>query len=363
MAKDEYMNVTLSRFIKESPSKFWRYLNSKPRQTSNPSPAEAIAKATEFNDYFVSVFTRDNGRKPDLSSLPGNRAKLDDLILTESGIFCLLLEIDPKKSCGPDSIPNAFLKRYAEWMSKFLLIIYVKSLKTGEIPDKWKTAKVIPIHKSGDLTNTSNYRPISLTCTAGKILEHLILKHIVSFVEKNNLIVPKQHGFRKGLSTTTQLIETIHDLALTMDKCGQTDIIFLDLSKAFDRVSHPKLLQKLTHYLGDNSITKWIKSYLGGRRQYVCYKDHSSDYGDVLSGVPQGAVLAPMLFLLFINDLHINCNATVRMFADDCIIYKEITCREDQIILNRALEHITQWCQTWQMVTNAEKNGLHDSNE
>lgn len=178
------MNVTLSNFIKTSPSKFWRYLNSKSRQTSNPSPTEAMAKASEFNEYFISVFTQDNGKQPNLKPLPSNTAKLDDLILTESGIFSLLLKIDQKKSCGPDNIPNAFLMRYAEWMSKFLLIIFVKSLQMGEVPVKWKTAKVIPIHKSGDTTSTANYRPISLTCMAGKILEHIILKHIVSFVEK-----------------------------------------------------------------------------------------------------------------------------------------------------------------------------------
>lgn len=108
-------------------SKFWQYLNSKPRQISNRSPAEATAKATEFNDYFVSVFTRDDGKKPDPTSLPSNTEKLDDLNITESGIFRLLLEIDPKKSCGPDNTPNAILTRYAECMSKFLLTIYVKS--------------------------------------------------------------------------------------------------------------------------------------------------------------------------------------------------------------------------------------------
>lgn len=149
------------------------------------------------------------------------------------------------------------------------------------------------MHNSGDAANPSNFCPISLTCTAGKILEHLILKHIVTFVESHSIINPNQHGFRSGVSTVTQLEDTVHDLALTIDKRGQVDIVFLDLSKAFDRVSHPKLVHKLQGILGHGMLTEWIKNYLSGRKQFVHFEGQSSHCVYVSSGVPQGTVFGP----------------------------------------------------------------------
>lgn len=354
-AKQKYLDVTLSNFIKTAPHKFWHYLKSKDTKRSNLLPTEALTKATQFNNFFQTVFTIDNNIIPDnvttqcIGEVPG------ELSITEAGILSLLLSLDTKTSSGPDNIPNAFLRRYAEWVSRYLLLIFTKSLKTCEVPQEWKIAKIIPIHKSGDASNPSNFRPISLTCSAGKILEHLILKHIVTFVENHSLIDPNQHGFRSGLSTVTQLVETVHDLALTIDKRGQVDIVFLDLSKAFDRVSHQKLVYKLQSIFGHGVLTKWLKDYLSGRKQFVHFEGQSSQCVDVLSGVPQGTVLAPILFLLFINDIAKNIEATVRMFADDCIIYKEIHTVNDQLVLNNALKKIDKWCQDWQMTINVEK--------
>lgn len=166
----------------------------------------------------------------------------------------------------------------------------------GVVPKDWKLAKVTPVPKSGNMSDPSNYRPISLTCTAGKILEHIILRHIISYIEEHGLINPHQHGFRRGYSTVTQLTETLHDLALTLDNRGQIDIIFLNLSKAFDRVSHPKLLYKLQNLLGNGMILKWLASYLSNRHQFVHYENPSSEILGVTSGGPQGTVLAPIFF-------------------------------------------------------------------
>lgn len=349
-AKDKYMNVTLGNFIKASPDKFWRYLNSGKRKRSNLPPADALLKAEQFNNYFQSVFTVDNGITPPFDPPSFDKSTLDEIHLSEAGILSLLLALDIKKSCGPDNIPNPFLRRYAEWVSKYLLLIYKKSLDTCDVPRDWKIAKVVPIHKSGNETHLSNFRPISLTCTACKIMEHIVLKHILAFVEANNVINKNQHGFQKGRSTTTQWLETFHDLARSVDKRGQADIIFLDLSKAFDRVSHTKLLFKLLKIIGSGKITNWLSAYLSHRFQYVELEGQCSHAVQVTSGVPQGTVLGPILFLLFINDIANKIDATIRLFADDCIIYREINTQNDQILLNNALKNISKWCQDWQML-------------
>lgn len=163
---------------------------------------------------------------------------LGPLVVTDSGVVNLLLNLDTKKSSGPDNIPNMFLYRYAEMLAPYLCIIYNYSLSTCTIPNEWKLAKIIPVHKGGSKADVTNFRPISLTCTVCKLLEHIILKHITTYLENETILSPHQHGFRKGLSTVTQLMELAHDISKSIDQQKQVNLIFLDFSKAFDKVSH-----------------------------------------------------------------------------------------------------------------------------
>lgn len=189
-------------------------------------------------------------------------------------------------------------------------------------------------------------------------MEHIILKHLTTYLEQKRFLSPSQHGFRGGLSTVTQLAELIHDLSSSIDNQKQVDLILLDFSKAFDRVSHKKLIKKLQSAIGNCSVVHWIKNYLSDRTQYVEINNETSSIAAVTSGVPQGSVLAPLLFLIFINDLPLNIPVTVKLFADDCILYNEINSHEDHIALNNALETVSKWCDDWQMTINAKKSAL-----
>lgn len=184
-----------------------------------------------------------------------------------------------------------------------------------------------------------NYRPILLTSSCCKSLEHIIANYISKFLNGNDLLPFFQHGFRKGFSTATQLTSIVHSFAGVLDKSGQVDVIFLDFRKAFNLVPHTQLMHKLQLIGLPVFITNWISPYLSDRTQYVSIDDKCSMSLPVTSGMPQGSVLGPLLFLICINDIVdvITSPVQIRLFADDCILFNEINCHEDQIQLNSDL--------------------------
>lgn len=278
-------------------------------------------------------------------------------IVSQPGIFATLLNLKTKASPGPDGLPNAFLRRYSEALAPFVAYIFHASLSSSELPVDWRTARVVPIHKKGDTALITNYCPISLTTSCCKILEHIVANYIIKFLTDNNILSSFQHGFRKGFSTVTQLTTVVHNFASVLDKPGQTDVILLDFQKAFDLVSHEKLLCKLKYIGLPSFIINWISAYLDKRTQSVSINGHYSRRLPVTSGVPQGSVLGPLLFLIFINDIVnvVTEPVQIRLFADDCILYHEVVCREDQELLNTNLHNVHSWCQKWDMKLNETK--------
>lgn len=358
-AKEYYHNVSMKNFLLSSPAKFWRHFKPPKKSVLNlrigqVTTADHSIIAESFNQFFCSVFTDDNGRRPSLE-LYNDPPPIDDVEVSEEGVLSLLLNIDAKKSPGIDGIPNAFLVRYAEWCSKYLCVLFNQTILRADIPKDWKYGKIIPIPKSPNTSLLGSYRPISLLSSCAKTLEHIICKHMSTFLETNCLIDQRQHGFRKGLSTTTQLLETIHDFAQVLDKQGQIDIIYLDFEKAFDRVSHQKLLLKLQAVLKNSTLIAWIEAYLSDRQQSVFFQGASSSAASVQSGIPQGSVLGPLFFLVFINDILHDIPVNIKLFADDCIIYQEIKSSNDHALLQVALSKIESWCSTWQMKINEKK--------
>lgn len=357
-AKYDFHNVTLHNFMKENPSKFWRHISPANKAIDNLVVDETVVSngreiAEAFNGYFSTMFTLENGILPHYP--PSHLSGIPDFEVSDEGILNLLLRLDVKKATGPDGIPNIFLRRYAEWISKYLLVIFRKSLNSGLVPRQWKVAKVVPVHKKGSTIDVSNYRPVSLLCNCSKVFEHILVGHIANYLDNINFFTERQHGFRRGLSTVTQLLDFVHNLSISINNRGQTDVIFLDLSRAFDKVSHAKLLIKLREILKNEIIVRWLTDYLNLRQQYVEVQGDRSGLVPVTSGVPQGSVLGPLLFLLFINDMVRDISANVSMFADDCVIFSRISCRKDQDALNSALNAISSWCSSWQMDLNVQK--------
>ena len=260
--------------------------------------------------------------------------------ITKPGILKLLLNINPKKADGPDGIPGRFLKMCAHELVDVYQILFQASLDQGIVPSDWKEADVMPLFKKGDKTNAGNYRPISLTSLSCKLLEHVVHTNIISFLEEFHILDDAQHGFRKNRSCVSQLIAVIKDYADCLKNKKQIDAILLDLSKAFDKVDLNGLILKLEHLGIRNSLLGWTKSFLLGRTQRVLVEGKASAPRPVLSGVPQGTVLGPLFFLIYINDLSkgLSKGTKLKLFADDSLLYRTIETPADSKALQNDLD-------------------------
>ena len=252
------------------------------------------------------------------------------------------------------------LKECSSEIAPILALIYNESLAQGIVPDDWQQANVAQIFKKGEKYDAANYRPMLLTCICCKTLEHIIVSNINKHLAFESILADCQHGFRSQRSCKTQLVQFFHDLVSNLDRAlnrnhRQTDVIIVVFTKAFDKIPHRRLLYKLDYYGIRGSTHKWITSWLSGRSQKVVLDGQASDPVPVLSGVPQRSVLGPILFLIFINDLPENIRSSVRLFADDCVLYRNIESPVDCQILQDDLNSLAQWETDWQMKFNVAK--------
>ena len=241
-----------------------------------------------------------------------------------NGVTKLLSDIKLYKSPGPDDILAFLLKEVASQLAPPLTLIFQASLHQHKLPSDWKVTHVVPVFKKGDRASPNNYRPISLTFLCCKLLEHIIQSNIYAHLTNHQVLYDEQHRFRAKRSCESQLTLIIDDFATCLNNKDLIHAIFLDFSKAFNKVTHGKLCYKLSLLGIRGPILKWIKDFLSNRTQKVLMNGEKSNPVDVISGVPQGTVLAPLLFLCYINDLPSIVKSKIRMYADDTLIYNTI---------------------------------------
>lgn len=259
---------------------------------------------------------------------------------------CLKAIIDNLKltsSCGIDGIKK-FLKNTSAYCFIILQCLFSQSYNSGTLPKDWKMGKIVPLHKSGDANNLSNYRPITLTSVPSKIMEHVIFSHLVEFLEENCFFCLNQHAFRKGFSCETQLLKLTNDLHVCLDSGYSVDCMFLDFAKAFDKVNYSLLLYKMSALNIDPTLLNWVLHFLTSRVQFVTANDNDSPLIPVDSGIPQESVLGPILFLIYVNDLPNNISSQICLFADDCVIYRKVSNDTDTLSIQADLNNISQWC-------------------
>lgn len=358
-AKNAYFNVTLPSFLQNNPRKFWSIVNGNKNKIVQlthcgvPVPNNECCKL--LNDAFCSVFLhRFSSCVPTAPS--HNFFPMDYIVIDWVGVRKLISNLNMSSSAGPDGINSKILKCTELYSSLILSKIFHQSLQCSSLPGDWKKGKVVPVHKSGNTNSPENYRPISLTSIPCKMLEHIIYTHLISFLEENSFFNNCQYGFRKTVSCETQLLSFTNDLFVNTDQGFDTDCIFLDFAKAFDTVSHDLLLLKLSKLSIDPNVLSWIKDFLSNRTQYVTANDCLSPSCAVTSGVPQGSVLGPLLFLIYINDLP-DCItfSTIKLFADDCVLYLKISTPADILKLQTDLNNLSDWCNKWLMRLNVMK--------
>ena len=310
------------------------------RDTYRVSPSD---KANLFNTFFFEQFS---DRSEYDIEIDWSNDENFDIDFCQENIKKLLSNDNSNKACGPDEIHGKILKKCASSLAFPLSCLFKLSYNSGLLPSEWKLAHVVPVHKKGSKDNIENYRPISLTSLIMKTFERIIKQELLAKTE--HLLDERQHGFLNGKSCTTNMANFTDKVALSLNDCttASVDIIYFDFSKAFDSVNHDLVLSKLKDmYKIEGRLLKFLVNYLSDREQRVLVDSCKSEVKPVLSGVPQGSILGPILFVLFINDLPIGLNneTNLMLYADDTKIWRSITCSHDYFLLQQDIDCLNDW--------------------
>ncbi|MCG8047067.1 MAG: reverse transcriptase domain-containing protein, partial [Candidatus Thiodiazotropha endolucinida] len=346
---------------------WWKTLKNfiKPEQQSSTPPLKADniiisdekEKADLLNDYFTQQTILDelNASLPQAANTRHN--KLESIIITSEDVKSILSTLPTGKASGPDLIGNKILKDLAEPLTFPLKDLFNFCLENGRFPAMWKQANVTPIFKKDDPSEVSNYRPISLLSTVGKVLEKIVHKYIFNFFRENAIITTLQSGFVPGDSTVNQLTDMYNTFCQALDEGKEVRAIFCDISKAFDRVWHKGLLYKLSSVGISGRLLQWFSDYLENRKQRVVLPGTASSWTSIKAGVPQGSILGPLLFLIYINDIVEDIHSSIRLFADDTNLYIIVDDPVDASDkLNTDLSKINEWAKQWLVKFNPSKS-------
>ena len=290
------------------------------------------------------------------SSIKFSQSLIDSVEFSPSVVHEYLCNVDVSKACGPDLLPGFLLKHCAEFIAPPLAYLFTFSMRTGTLPQDWVTANIVPVFKRNKRNLACNYRPISLTSLVVKTMERIILSHLTDVLIKNGLLNSHQYGFRKAHSTSHLLIEAVNDWAEILECRGSCHCLLLDFAKAFDSVPHQRLLLKLASIGITGHLLQWIDHFLTSRSQRVVINGKFSKWLPVLSGVPQGSILGPLLFIIYVNDItSVVQSSSVRIFADDVSLYAKVSSLHDCLMLHDDLSRIYNWSIRWQLHLNPNK--------
>ena len=310
-----------------------------------------------LNDSFHAVFTVEPaGDLPTFAERTSTRFDpVASNLYTELSVWLHLKALKPNKASGPDGIHPRVLKECADALALPLSIIFCRSHTEGQVPSLFKQANVSPIFKKGCKVSASNYRPVSLTSVPCKIMESIQHQAILNHLTKEGLLAPEQHGFLPKKSCTTNLLEAYEVMCEAFEKGHPLDVIYTDFRKAFDTVPHRRLLLKLQAYGIDGHLLTWIRNWLTSRTQRVVLGNTISDWTNVLSGIPQGSVLGPLLFLIYINDLPKELVNLMLLYADDGKLLGKARTQEERDQLQADIDTCVRWARTWLMSYSVEK--------
>ena len=369
-SKEQYFKTTGLKLAdsQSSPKTYWTILKKLVNKThmprippilkNNKLITDCREKASLFNEYFLSQCTPiDNNSVLPNSIEYKTRNKLNSILFTNDEILTMICSMNPNKSHGADNISIRMLQICGDVIILPLGIIFNNIINTGIYPNDWKYANVTPVHKKNDKQTVKNYRPILLLPVCANLFEKIIFKNIYNHLISNDLLTKNQFGFRPGDSTTNQLLFLVHSIQNSFDHYDSREVrsVFLDISKAFDKVWHMGLIYKLKQNGISGKLLTLLGSYLTDRKQRVVINGSVSAWGTIKAGVPQGSVLGPLLFLIYINDLETGIKSQIKFFADDTSLFSIV---KDPFLsaaeLNHDLKLIELWAYEWKMSFNPD---------
>ena len=322
--------------------------------------SEDTSMCNAFNDFFIneaSLIT--NVRDEEILSsevIEEPPFSMNSFEITQNEILVILNHLKIDKAIGIDGISNRILKRCSNELAHPLCILFNKIMQHSCYPALWKKANVVPIHKKDNPKLVSNYRPISLLSSVSKVFERVIFNKIYNFCDLNAILTTKNSGFKKRDSTINQLIHLTHMIHKGLDDDQKVAMIFLDITKAFDKIWHYGLLHKLKRIGINGSLLKLIESYLKNRSQRVVLNSSFSEFLTIISGVPQGSILGPLLFLIYLNDIVDNISCPISLFADDTSLLElEKSWNQVENNLNLNLGRLESWANKWKLSFNEKK--------